>query len=163
MQPEFSRPLPLARIGAAGREELLVATAGECAALALRLRILDVAALSARLRLVPQPGGAVLAEGELRAEVTQACVVSLEPVAESIVCPLAFRLLPAGQEPADGPEDLDEIACPDGIADLGEAVAEQLALALEPYPRAPGAVLPPEAQDASADPFAALAALRRPN
>jgi hypothetical protein len=58
------------------------------------------------------------------------------------------------------------------VADLGEAVAEQLALALDPYPRAPGAELPAEAAEAGSEegeatapgpaaPFAALAGLRR--
>jgi hypothetical protein len=76
-----------------------------------------------------------------------------------LVC--AGSLLPAGREPADGPDDPDEIESADGIADLGEAVAEQLALALDPYPRAPDAELPPEANDEAAGAFAALAALRR--
>ncbi|MFC7539628.1 DUF177 domain-containing protein [Siccirubricoccus deserti] len=77
--------------------------------------------------------------GRFTATVTQACIVTLEPVEQQMAESLAFRLLPPEQEEADGPEDLDEIACPDGVADLGEAVAEQLALALDPYPRAPGA------------------------
>jgi hypothetical protein len=70
-------------------------------------------------------------------------------------------VLPAGREPADGPDDLDEIETENDVVDLGEAVAEQLALALDPYPRAPGAELPPEAVDPEAGAFGALAALRR--
>ena len=42
----------------------------------------------------------------------------------------------------DDPEALDEITYADGMLDLGEAAAEQLALTLDPYPRAPDAVLP---------------------
>ena len=60
------------------------------------------------------------------------------------------------------PEALDEIPYADGMLDLGEAAAEQLALALDPYPRAPGAALPEIADEAEAHrPFAALASLRR--
>jgi hypothetical protein len=56
---------------------------------------------------------------------------------------------------------MDEIPTgPGAVADLGEALAEQLALALDPYPRAPDAALPPEAEEAPASPFARLAALR---
>ena len=39
-------------------------------------------------------------------------------------------------------------------------MAEQLALALDPYPRAPGAALPSEANDAAEHPMAGLAKLR---
>ena len=43
----------------------------------------------------------------------------------------------------------------------GEAAAEQLALALDPYPRSPDAVLPDVPDDPEAQPFAALAPLQR--
>lgn len=160
MPVEFSRPLALGLVGPGGRSESLVATPEECAALARRFNILEVSSLAAVLRLSQEPDGAVLAEGRLSAAVTQACVVTQEPVPELVDVPVAVRLLPPGQEEADGPEDIDEIACPDGVADLGEVVAEQLALALDPYPRAPGAELPAEAQDGTAGAFAALARLK---
>jgi uncharacterized metal-binding protein YceD (DUF177 family) len=44
--------------------------------------------------------------------------------------------------------------------DLGDLVAEEVALALDPYPRHPDASLPPEASDADENPFAGLAALK---
>jgi uncharacterized metal-binding protein YceD (DUF177 family) len=170
---ELRRPLPLGLVGPAGREEVIEADAAERAALARRFRIPSVGRLRAELHLRPEPDGAVLARGRLEAAVTQECVVTLEPVAQAIDQPLALRLLPPGREPADGPEDLDEVESgADGVADLGEAVAEQLALALDPYPRAPGAELPAEAAEAGSEegeatapgpaaPFAALAGLRR--
>jgi uncharacterized metal-binding protein YceD (DUF177 family) len=159
--PEFSRPVPLGTIGLAGRNLAITATAEECAALSRRFQLLGIADLVAEVRLTSEEGGTVLAEGRLTATVTQACVVSLEPVEQRVAESLKFRLLPPGREEADGPDDLDEIACPDDVADLGEAVAEQLALALDPYPRAPDAELPPEAQEDLSGAFAELAALRR--
>jgi hypothetical protein len=49
--------------------------------------------------------------------------------------------------------------------DLGEALAEQLALALDPYPRAPGASLAAaedeEDESPARGPFAGLAPLRK--
>jgi hypothetical protein len=68
------------------------------------------------------------------------------------------RLRPGRQQP-------DEIPSENGVVDLGEAVAEQLALALDPYPRAPGAAMPEETDDAAAErhPMAALAKLRPAN
>ena len=60
------------------------------------------------------------------------------------------------QPEAEGPP---EPVGPQGI-DLGEAVAQQLAIALDPYPRAPGAALPEEPR-AAGGPFAALKSLKR--
>ncbi len=162
--PEFHRPVPLGTLGQGGhtgRRLVLEATPAECEALAGRLGILGLASLSAVLQLRPEEGGTVLVEGQLAARLTQACVVSLDPVDQVVDEPVAFRLLPPGREPADGPDELDEIESPDGIADLGEAVTELLALALDPYPRAPAAELPAEAGGAVTGGFAALAALRR--
>jgi hypothetical protein len=163
MSPEFPRPVSLARLPEAGREERLVATPAECAALAKRFAIPSVDRLEARLLLRPEPGGAVMVTGTLCAGVVQACVVSLEPVAQQVEEAVALRLLPPGQEPSDDPDGPDEIATEGDAVDLGEAVAEQLALALDPYPRAPGAELPRAAAgDGAAGAFGALAALRRP-
>jgi uncharacterized metal-binding protein YceD (DUF177 family) len=160
-RPEFSRPLALGRVGPAGLDLALEATAAECAALADRFGILGIASLQATLHLAPEADGAVLATGRLHAAVTQACVVSLDPVAKLVAETLAFRLLPAGREADEGPDEIDAIETEHDVADLGEVVAEALALALDPYPRAPAAELPPEATDAAAGAFAALAALRR--
>lgn len=158
---EFSRPLALGRVGPEGRTEVLEATDSERAALARRFGIPAVQSLRATLRLEPEADGAVMVRGRLEAAVVQDCVVTLEPVPQRVAEDIAFRLLPPGREPSDGPDEPDEIETEHGVAELGEAVAEQLALALDPYPRAPDAVLPPEATDESAGSFAALAALRR--
>ncbi|SDB17206.1 YceD family protein [Belnapia rosea] len=159
--PEFSRPVPLGTVPHAGRRIALSATPGECAALAARFGILGLDSLAAEFQLMPEEEGTVRVQGRIAASLTQACIVTLEPVAQTVDEVVAFRLLPPGREPQDGPDDLDEIECPDGVADLGEAVAEQLALVLDPYPRAPGAELPAEATDGSAGAFAALASLRK--
>ena len=168
MTPELHRPLRWGAIGAAGREERVVATAAECAALARRFGIPGVGALAATLSLRHDRDGAIRAEGRLEADVTQACVVSLEPVAQHVSAPLLLRFLPPGAAPDDDPESPDEIETDGDTLDLGEAVAEQLALALDPYPRRPDAALPPdvtappEAEPLAApSPFAGLARLRR--
>ncbi|RAI60133.1 YceD family protein [Roseicella frigidaeris] len=158
--PEFSRPLALGRVGPEGRAETLEAGPAERAALARRFGIPGIDSLRVRFDLQPEADGAIRATGELEAEVVQECVVSLEPVPQRVAERFVLRLLPAGREPGDGPEDLDEIETEHDVADLGEVAAEQLALALDPYPRAPDAVLPAEAGSAEGA-FAALAALRR--
>ena len=159
--PEFSRPLPLGLVGPEGRREVLEADEAERAALARRFGIPAVESLRAELRLSPDADGAVRAEGDLRAAVVQTCVVTLEPVPQTVEEPVALRLLPPGREPSDDPdEEADEVPTRHGVADLGEAVAEQLALALDPHPRAPGAALPAEASEPGEHPMAALAKLR---
>jgi Large ribosomal RNA subunit accumulation protein YceD len=159
--PEFSRPLPLRLIGPEGRREVVEASETECAALARRFGIPGVERLRAELLLRPDVDGAVRAEGRLYAAVVQACVVTLEPVEQQIDETVALRFLPEGREPQDEPDQTDEIATRHGIADLGEAMAEQLALALDPYPRAPDAALPAGSADAGSataeHPMAALA------
>ena len=165
MMPEFSRTVALARIPEEGREERLEANAAECAALARRFAIPAVNRLRAVLRLRPEPGGTVLAEGRIEAEVVQDCVVTLEPVVQQLTEAVALRILPEGAAFSEDPEGLDEVAAEGDAVDLGEALAEQLALALDPYPRAPGAALPREGEAGArappAGPFAALGALRR--
>ncbi len=166
-RPEFSRPV---RLAPEARDVELEADAAERIALTERFGILGIGALRATLRLQPEPGGSVRARGRLRAEVEQACVVTLEPVAQRVDVPLDRRILGEGEAPADDdPESPDEIESEGGMVDLGEAVAEQLALALDTYPRAPGAELPEldppepaeEAAPARPNPFAKLAKLRQ--
>ncbi len=165
MTPEFHRPLRWGLVGPAGRRERLEATAAECAALAARFGIPGIGALRAELRLAPDSDGAIRAEGSIEAEVTQACVVSLEPVRQRVAEAVALRFLPPGLAPDEDPESPDEIETDGEAMDLGEAVAEQLALALDPYPRHPEAALPPELAaepepPAKPNPFSALARLK---
>ena len=163
--PEFSRPV---RLGLEKRDVTLEATEAERQALATRFGILGITSLRATLRLEPEAGGTVRARGRLAAVVEQACIVTLEPVAQRIDAPLDLRILEEGAAPADeDPDSPDEIESAGGLVDLGEAVAEQLALALDPYPRAEGATLPPLDEEAEAEPepqlpspFAGLAKLR---
>ena len=181
IRPEFSRRIPIARIGAGGMEQVIEASGAECRALAERLQLPAVASLTCRFQLVAPLHGEIAAEAELRAEVTQVCVVSLEPFEATVAERFALRFVPAtaagaASEAAD--EDAIDLAAPDELAyagdsiDIGEAAAEQLALALDPYPRMPG-IAPDlalasegEAADMPGEtpgqphPFAALARLR---
>lgn len=135
--PEFSRKAPMAR----PPEEMRVeANEVECAALARRFGLPAIRSLSCRFRLRPASRGAVAAEGELEARVVQVCVASGEEFDARVRERFAVRFVPEGREAPDPDlDDDDEIACAGDTMDLGEAAAEQLALALDPYPRAPGA------------------------
>ena len=161
MTPEFSHPLVMAHVPADGMTLRLEADDAARARLAERLGLLALQALTAELRLRPEPEGCIGVRGHLRAELEQACVVTLEPVAQRVDEPVAWRLLPAGVEPTDGDDDPDDIETEAGVADLGEALAQQLSLALDSYPRLPDAEVPFDGQFGPvAGPFSALARWR---
>jgi len=161
MPAELRRSLPLGAVPEGGRDERIVADAAECAALAERFGIPAIGRLEATLRLTPAPAGRVVAAGTLRADVTQVCVITLEPFDQSVEAEFRWCFLPPGEAPADGPDDADDIPT-DGHAELGEALAEELSLCLDPYPRAPGATLPTHGADPPTGPFAKLLPLRPP-
>lgn len=157
MTHEVSRPISVDRLPAS---LIVEATAVECAALAVRLGIPDVVRLSCKFALTRR-GVVVQADGQLKAEVVQSCVVSLEPVDQEVLEQFVVRFVPAGRESDDAdPEAPDEIPYEGSIIDLGEAAAEQLALALDPYPRLLDAELHPAALDEAVNPFGSLSALR---
>jgi uncharacterized metal-binding protein YceD (DUF177 family) len=161
---EFHRPVTLDRIGAQGLDVTLEANPLECAALADRMKLPVVHAMSCVFHLLPESRDVVVASGYLRARVTQTCVVSLEDFETSVEENFQVRFVPSGEERDDiDPEADDEIPFEGNQIDLGEAAAEQLGLALDPYPRMPGAELPEAEATAEASPFAALAGLRRLN
>ena len=162
MTPELHRPIAADRIGAGGLDVLVEATPAECAALATRMKLPAVAALRCQFRLQRDTAGSLLAHGHLIAHVVQSCVVSLEDFATSVEERFTVRFVETGQETDDDdPDSLDEVSFVNGILDLGEAAAEQLALALDPYPRAPDAEMPDISDEQAAHPFAALEGLRR--
>jgi uncharacterized metal-binding protein YceD (DUF177 family) len=112
----------------------------------------------------------ILARGRVRAALAQPCIATGEPVAETIDTDFALRFVVEGDALAEGEEleldaqDVDTIGYDGQMIDMGEAVAETMALAMTPFPRSPGAdaalreagVLSEE----QASPFAALLALK---
>ncbi len=166
MLSEFSRRQLLSDPPQAGVEDHLEANGAECAALAKRFGIEALKQFSARFTRKPYPGGGLLIAGRLKAEPVQVCIVSLEPVTERLDKPFTLVVLPPDGALSEDPEGPDEIqADASGHFDLGEALAEELSLSLNPYPRAAGAHLPaaledPAEEPAPRNPFAKLAALR---
>lgn len=199
LHPELSRRIQVRSLGLArpatdgtgsGLETVVEATPAECRAMAQRLQVPAVASLRCRFRLDGVTGsGIVEADGLLHAVLTRTCVATLEDFETNVVEPFQVRFVPAerlGTQP-DEALDLDaddDVPYGNGTIDLGEAAVEQLALALDPYPRKPGAELPadigrgdppanghPVAEDEADDdgtvaerrpnPFAVLGRLRR--
>jgi uncharacterized metal-binding protein YceD (DUF177 family) len=126
--------------------------------------------LEAEIRLERIPGGEVRFDGTLEAELVQPCVVTLEPVPARLADSFTLTYRPgldeeeadrlALDEPGD---DLVEPLIGDAI-DIGEAVAQQLAVVMDPYPRASGAeaaVTGSNADQTAGTALASLAALKK--
>ncbi len=163
MTGELRRPVAADAVPPAGPDVVVEATAAECAALAARMRIPAVHSLRCRFHLTPGLAGVIAARGQLDAEVVRTCVVTSEEFTSSVGEDFEILFVVAGTEAEEiDPEAVDEIPYEGGVIDLGEAAAEQLALALDPYPRAPDAALPDlgDVQDSAAHPFERLSRLR---
>lgn len=167
--PEFSRLVPLARLARDPLRQEIAASADERAALARRLDLISLDHLSATVEVARQGDGTILLTAAIAAEFVQSCVVSLEPVGGAVEERFALRYGPPEREPdtigkREG-EPAFEPLCGEAI-DIGEAVAQELALALPPFPRAAGVSVEGEL-GAKADPapaqgpFAELARLAR--
>lgn len=169
MTPEFSRPVRIDTLGEGARTMTIEAGPAECRALAQRFGLVSLGSLSADAALYRR-GEAILAEGRIMASAVQACVASGVPVATAVDEAFTLRFVPEGQEPVEEIEldagDVDTIDYQGDAIDLGEAVAETLALSLDPFPRAPDAdavlkaagVLPDD--EVATGPFAALKVLK---
>lgn len=167
--PEFSRPVALDTLGEAPRTIVIEADEAERLALARRFALTEIGRLSATAAL-RQSARNVTATGRVTAAVVQSCVASGAPVPQDIDTPfeIVFRPQPDHSRP-DLEIELDEgeldTAFYEGAAvDLGEAAAQTLVLALDPYPRAPDAMAALKAagvkSEEEAGPFGVLASLK---
>lgn len=166
----------VARLPADGARYEIVANAAERAALARRFDLVALDRLEADIRLRAVAGGIRL-EARLEAAVVQECVVLLENFLSEVTeeFSLLYRADEEEREVELSPEEDIEILSGEEI-DIGEAVAQQLSLVLDPHPRAPDLeAREADAREAGADasppsgpgeaaervnPFAKLAALR---
>lgn len=169
MTDRFAHHLRLDEIRDGQRIDL-VADEAERRSIAERLDIGRIDRLDAHATL-SRTGSVVLAEGRLAARLEQSCVVTGEPVAAHVDEPFALLFTPAPQDAQPdeeielGSEDCDVVFYDGGAIDLGSAIADTLALSIDPYPRSASAdaalkevgVLTEE----EASPFAALAALKK--
>ena len=171
----LSRPLKVDELKDEASGEI-TASEAERKAIAKMLDLVALERLAFTYRLTRGGEGRLHLTGRLAANVTQTCVVSLDPVATRLDIPVEVDFWPAfllealesnSEEPGhtgllDWPE-----AIVDGKIDLGPLVYEALATALDPYPKRPGASFdwsqqdPEQAEISRTGPFAALAALKR--
>ena len=172
-EPEFSRPVRIDMIAGQPRSLSIAADQKERAALAERFGIPAIDRLSAEAEL-KRRGEEVTATGTLSASVVQSCVATGVDVPAEVAEEFSIVFRPPPQ--ATGAEEevelregeLDVVFYEGSKVDLGEAVAETLALSLDPFPRSPQAdaalreagVVSEEEAKVEASPFAGLAALK---
>lgn len=166
---EFSRTVRDDTIGAEPKHLRVEADETERAALARRFGLTALDRLDADVELTRGTAD-IVARGQIRAAVEQSCVVTRDPVRTQIDerFIVRFRPAPTGDggdaEIELGEDEMDVIFSDAGQVDVGEAVAQTLALHLDPYPRAPGAEAALRQagvkDEGEAGPFGALAALK---
>ena len=141
---------------------MIVCSAEECSMLASRFGFASLASLAANISIKSAGPDHWDVTGNLKAEVTQLCGVTGDPVPESVDFQIEERYGLANDEGIDvevSPDGVEPLV--DGSIDLGEIVAQSLAIAVNPWPRSAAA---PENFQAGAGeneiPFARLAVLK---
>jgi len=168
MSDRFAHALRLDQIRDGERLDL-VADEAERAAVAKRLRLGRIDRLDAHAAL-SREGPTVRAQGRLVAALEQSCVITGEPVPARLDEPFDILFMPEpdvdrpDEEIELRPEECDVVFYEGGAIDLGGAIADTLALGLDPYPRSAGAEAALRQagvmSEAEASPFAVLAKLR---
>jgi len=174
--PELSRMIKTK--GLPAEPVIITADAAERAALAQRFGLPGIDDLNAEVALEAR-GSAIRATGTLTAAIRQACAISGEDFPVQINETLDLRFVEEGTPPAHESDtieveldaaDCDEIDYWGDAFDLGEAVAQTLGLAIDPYAEGPGAdaarkkagiVAEGEQDGPLAEGLAALAALKK--
>ena len=146
--PEFSRTIQVSRLSPKGVDQDFHAKPAERVALAKRFDLIELSALEAQLILKPDEKESIVITGTVSADIVQRCVVTLEPISTHIDTEIDTIFFP--EHVRDEGEDLSfaddmdsevDFFAGDKI-DIGELVAQQLGIAINPYPRKKGAMLP---------------------
>ena len=166
-------PVAVAQIPETGLHRDIAADPAVRHAMAEMGGLREVLSAQASLDVTPKSGGRFHVTGHVRARIGQTCVVTLEEIESDIDEPVDLIFAPPEQVPQmaalvdeaeesddDTPDPLEPIE--NGMIDLGKVATDALYLAVDPYPRKPGAVFEPlvEAADPEDHPFAALRALK---
>ena len=184
----FTRIIDVKSVPAHGSDMAIEATSEECAAVAADLQLPGVASLAARFDVARRAGERIHVKGNLRAHITQRCVVTLDNFESRLDQPIDLMFAPVADPVSEArdanrrgraipildmvlpavPGSEDQVDAPDPIIDdmidIGAVVVEFLALACDPYPRKPGVAFDEVAfgdgGEPEVSPFAALERLK---
>jgi uncharacterized metal-binding protein YceD (DUF177 family) len=167
----LSNILDLAVLSQAGEERVIAPKAGQLAGLAEWAGVERIDNFEARIALKKLSPTRFDYRAEVSAEIVQSCVVTLEPVLSHLAFSFerelhlvrsASRLPDEAFGPEAGEDDVPE-EITDTRFDIAGPVLEELALAIDPYPRAPGVAFRTESerQEERESPFAALKNLKK--
>jgi hypothetical protein len=172
----LTQPYNLARLGNACDVVRFAADAGQCAAIAKWSGILAVEKFEVGVEISKLASNRFGLAFRLDTDVTQACVISLEPVSSQLERSFTRELVFAGTgrrrepdesaaspdlvldgEEEDGPEEIDSLHI-----DLATPVLEEFVLSLDPYPRRSGVEFAAKGLDSAPpeSPFAVLKTLK---
>ena len=169
LSQEFSRILDTDKLLQKAKPMMLEASVDECTAIAKRLGLQSLDAMVATVTVTLPTAIQKLTRLDvaLKAQLTQACVVSLKPVAETLEEEFALWLN-KGPEPEMTLSEDDYLDLANEEAEtvylngetsleMGEILVQYLSLALNPYPRHPDEAFDPSKHgDAPENPFDAL-------
>ena len=169
MNDRFAHDLRLDQLRDGDRLDL-VADEAERGSIAERLALSALDRLEAHAT-ISCTGPIVRADGRIAATLEQSCVVTGEPVAAHVDEPFALLFMPepesggADEEIELGEGDCDVVFYDGAAIDLGSAIADTLALSIDPYPRSASAdAALKEAgvmTEEQASPFAMLSKLKK--
>ncbi|HKX92693.1 MAG TPA: DUF177 domain-containing protein [Sphingomicrobium sp.] len=169
MSDRFAHRLKLDRIRDGERVEL-IADEAERKVIATRLGLDSIDRLQAHATL-SRKGARVEADGRIVAALKQSCVVTGDPVPAHVDEPFSLLFVPEPETRRSEEEielstaDCDVIFHDGSAIDLGAAIADTLALSLDPYPRSAAAEAALKEAgvltEAEVSPFATLAKLKR--
>ena len=163
--PEFSRLVALAQLSTRPYRQRIEANAEEREKLSRRLDLISLDRLVAEVELRRQSSEVILLEAEFAAEFEQCCAVTLEPVRGQVSDRFSLVYGPAPEEEQEIALSTDEPAFEPlngNSIDIGEAVAQELSLALPVFPRDPDAKIDQAAMEEPLQgPFATLARMRK--
>jgi uncharacterized metal-binding protein YceD (DUF177 family) len=168
MTDDFAHRLQLDQIRDGERIDIVADEADRCA-ISERLNLISLGRLEAHV-ILSRDDGSIRAEGRVVGSLSQSCVITGDPVRSHVDESFTLKFVPdpGGSAPEEevelGPDDCDVMFHDGATIDLGAAIADTLALAIDPYPKSASAdaalkeagVLSEE----QAGPFAALAKLR---
>jgi uncharacterized metal-binding protein YceD (DUF177 family) len=153
----------------AGSREKRAASEQERAMVASTLAIVSCEQLTADFQIRAIGQGRYRLAGKVSAQLTQSCVVTLDPVAQKLEGVFDVEYWPAGKPTETSDDEVEALSAAEiepierGLIDAGRIVFETLSASLDPYPRKPGVQFEArdvEGMDAPAGPFAALKKLK---